>query len=118
VHRLTPASTVVAVLAVAVAVLAGGAALASSAALLPVGVGALGPSPAMAQMGPPSSEPVQDLRADKLDGPRYEDSTPGRAAGLPMAAAGVAAFAVVLVLVVRSRRRRRPVATTAAPPPG
>lgn len=40
-------------------------------------------------------------------GSAFADSTPGRAAGLPMAIAGVAIMVVILVLVLRARRARR-----------
>lgn len=91
VRRLLLASTLVIALAVG--------ALGTGVALMPA-------HPASAQGGPPAAEPARDLRSDKLSGPRHEDSTPGRAAGLPLAVAGVAAFGVVVVLVLRSRRRQ------------
>lgn len=47
-----------------------------------------------------------DFDLDKLQGPRLEDSTPGRAAGAPLGIAAVAIFVVVGVAVFRSARSK------------
>ena len=59
-------------------------------------------------VGGSTGDDAQDLDfdAERLSGPRYDDSQPGRSAGLPMAIAGLAIMAIVVVIVVLRRRRK------------
>jgi hypothetical protein len=71
----------------------------------------LGATPAHGQSTPSASvspEPASgdDLDLDRIGGPREADSTPGRAAGLPLALAALAIMIVTIVVIVRARGAR------------
>jgi hypothetical protein len=66
---------------------------------------AYGQSPPTAPVDPePASQDGLDL--DRIGGPREADSTPGRAAGLPLALAALAILIVTIVVIVRARGAR------------
>ncbi len=67
---------------------------------------------ALAQDPPPdpsaeSDRGTDDLDVERFSRPREADSSPGRAAGLPLAIAAVAIMGVTVVVVLRARGARR-----------